>query len=400
MSSSKIIALMNEIFEEKNWVANFVRKSGIAPRQDIKYIANAHDYILSYAKRIEQLKVNQKPSPSKGFDLEDEYVKTRGKHRLNKLDRGSIHYSESLDYPILTPDGTEIWPGGDPKDKRWIWRWSKKKFEWGITNGYIVFKKSKEGIWQVYYKEYELVDNEGKPRERMNPYDTLILECQNEKGNREIEDLFGKRVFEYPKPCELIIHLGKIGSFKDSLILDFFAGSGTTAHSVMKLNKEDGGKRKFILVEMADYFETIIIPRIKKVAYSFNWKEGKPQDNDGIGIFFKYYELEQFEEILRKTKYKDIEEPKTLFDKDFNYIFTTDPKMLDALELDYENNKVKLDLSKIYPEKQIDIAETISNLLGKWIKKITKDEVIFEDGEKINLNELDYKIIKSLIWWR
>ena len=106
------------------------------------------------------------------------------------------------------------------------------------------------------------------------------------------------------------------------------------------------------------------------------------------GGFFKYYELEQYEEILRKT----------LFDKDFNYIFTTNPKMLDAIELDYENNKVKVNLTKIYPEKQIDIAETLSNLLGKWIKKITKDEVIFEDGEKINFNEINYKIIKPLIW--
>ena len=116
-----------------------------------------------------------------------------------------------------------------------------------------------------------------------------------------------------------------------------------------------------------------------RISKMVNWKGGG---------FFKYYELEQYEEILRKT----------LFDKDFNYIFTTDPKMLDAIELDYENNKVKVNLTKIYPEKQIDIAETLSNLLGKWIKKITKDEVIFEDGEKINFNEINYKIIKPLIW--
>jgi len=189
-------------------------------------------------------------------------------------------------------------------------------------------------------------------------------------------------------------------SNEGDLVMDFFLGSGTTTAVAHKL------KRKWIGVEMGEHFYTIVLPRMKKVlAYD---KSGISKEEDvkekynknNAGGFFKYYELEQFEEILRKTKYKDIEEPKTLFDKDFNYIFTTDPKMLDALELDYENNKVKLDLSKIYPEKQIDIAETISNLLGKWIKKITKDEVIFEDGEKINLNELDYKIIKPLIWWK
>jgi adenine-specific DNA-methyltransferase len=134
---------------------------------------------------------------------------------------------------------------------------------------------------------------------------SLILEFQNEIGTSEIKNLFGIRLFEYPKPSNLIKYLLQIGSNKDSLILDFFAGSGTTAHAVMKLNKEDGGKRKFILIEMGDYFETVIIPRIKKVAYSFNWKDGKPQDSDGIGGFFKYYELEQYEEALANTVYEN-----------------------------------------------------------------------------------------------
>ena len=71
--------------------------------------------------------------------------------------------------------------------------------------------------------------------------------------------------------------------------------------------------------------------------------------------------------------------------------------MLKALEIDYENNKVKVDLSQLYPN--IDIAETLSNLIGKWIKKISSDEVEFEDGTKINTKDLDYKLIKSLIWW-
>ena len=74
-----------------------------------------------------------------------------------------------------------------------------------------------------------------------------------------------------------------------------------------------------------------------------------------------------------------------------------DKKMLDKLELDYENNKVKVNLDDIYPN--IDIAETLSNLKGKWIKRISKDEVEFEDGEKINIKDLDYKEIKPLIWW-
>jgi len=201
-----------------------------------------------------------------------------------------------------------------------------------------------------------------------------------------------------PKPVSLIRFLIYVTCIKDEMILDFFAGSGTTAHAVMKLNKEDGGKRKFILIEMADYFDTVIIPRIKKVAYSFNWKNGKPEDSDGIGVFFKYYELEQYEDTLRKVKYED----SNLFDNPYQdlynqYVFMRDLKMLEALEIDYENNKVKVDLSKLY--SNIDIPETLSNLLGKWIKKITPDYVEFENGEQINLKDLNYKVIKPLIWW-
>ena len=128
------------------------------------------------------------------------------------------------------------------------------------------------------------------------------------------------------------------------------------------------------------------------------WKDSKPQDADGIGGFFKYYELEQYEETLANTVYENhymfIVGDKTPYEQ---YIFMKDEKMLRALEIDYENRKVKVDLNKLYPN--IDIAETLSNLTGKWIKKIKEDEVEFEDGSKVNIKDLDYKLIKPLIWW-
>lgn len=178
----------------------------------------------------------------------------------------------------------------------------------------------------------------------------------------------------------------------DDLIMDFFLGSGTTTAVAHKL------KRKWIGIEMGEHFCSVVLPRMKKVLAGDNLGISKIINWQGGG-FFKYYELEQYEEILRKAKYLEPKEQKKLFAKDFNYIFLNDPKMLDAIELDYENNKIKVDLTKIYPEKQIDIAETLSNFKGKWIKRITKDEVEFEDGEKINTKNLDYKLIKNLIYW-
>jgi adenine specific DNA methylase Mod len=176
------------------------------------------------------------------------------------------------------------------------------------------------------------------------------------------------------------------------MVFDYFVGSGTTVAAAHKLN------RKWIGVEMGEYIESIVLKRMKTVLFG----DIRPKLSEDLnwqgGGFFKYYELEQYEDTLRKVKYED----STLFDNPYEdpynqYVFMKDLKMLEALEIDYENNKVKVDLSKLY--KDIDIAETLSNLTGKWIKKINSDYVEFEDGEKINLKDLDYKLIKPLIWW-
>ena len=182
------------------------------------------------------------------------------------------------------------------------------------------------------------------------------------------------------------------------ITLDFFAGSGTTSHAVINLNREDGGRRKYILVEMADYFDSVVLPRIKKVVFSDKWKDGRALNGKGISHFVKYYHLEQYEDALRRVKYDDAD----LFDdpnKDpyHQYVFLRDLKMLEALEVDTKTNSVKVDLSKLYDP--IDIAETLSNLTGKWIKRITACSVEFEDGEVVDTKNLDWKRIKPLIWW-
>jgi adenine-specific DNA-methyltransferase len=112
-------------------------------------------------------------------------------------------------------------------------------------------------------------------------------------------------VFGTPKVVRLLKRIITIGAGNNSTVLDFFAGSGTTAHAVLSLNKEDGGNRKYILVEMGDYFDTITKPRIEKVAYSSNWKDGKPMDTDGQSHIFKYIALEQYEDTLDNIEFLD-----------------------------------------------------------------------------------------------
>lgn len=242
--------LMDEIFGEGNFVSTFIRKSGISPRLDSKYISIENDYILLYCKNITTLDLNQeKPPEDDSYKSKDSHYNRRGKYKLNKLDRGSINYSKSLDYPIKAPDKTLIYPGGTEEANGWCWRWSKEKFDWGLKNDFIEIKKGKKG-WSVYFKQYEFVDNKDNPLVRTIPYKNLLIDkFFNEYGNREIKDLFGESgLFNYPKPVELISHLIKIIKSENSIILDFFAGSSTTAHAVMQLNAEDGGNRKFIMV--------------------------------------------------------------------------------------------------------------------------------------------------------
>lgn len=159
------------------------------------------------------------------------------------------------------------------------YRWIQQPTSHNIRNG-------------IYFQGYPLKIKVGKP---LPDFYDFVQEFNfaSEEGGISFKN--GK------KPTAFITQLffiGKVVIERTSLILDFFAGSGTTAHAVIKLNAEDGGKRKFILVEMADYFYTVMVPRIKKVAYSLNWKKGKPQDGKGPGVFFKYFELEQFEDAL------------------------------------------------------------------------------------------------------
>ncbi|MEO0114449.1 MAG: DNA methyltransferase [candidate division WOR-3 bacterium] len=184
-------------------------------------------------------------------------------------------------------------------------------------------------------------------------------------------------------------------SNEGDLVMDFFLGSGTTTAVAHKL------KRKWIGVEMGEHFYTVVLPRMKEVLAGKGNHEpcgiSKEVNRQGGG-FFKYYELEQYEDTLRKVKYEDSD----LFENPYQdpysqYVFMKDQKMLDALAIDYKNNKVKVDLTKLYPN--IDIPETISNILGRWIKKITPDYVELEDGEKIKTKDLDYNLIKPLIWW-
>lgn len=251
--------ICDEIFGEQNFVANIIwrRKTGSS---DANCIATITEYALVYAKSITFAKnifsIDKNSYDVDRYKLIDEYVNVRGKHYIDNLDRGSLGYVASLDFGIPTPDGTLAFPNGRTKqfNDGWRWTWGKEKVEWGLKNGFIEFRRSKdkECGWTVCRKNYLKVDNEGKLFEKGSPHKNLILDILNTKATLDLRELLNAKVFDYSKPVEYLKLLISYLKLKNDIVLDFFSGSATTAHAVMQLNAEDGGNRKFIMVQLPE----------------------------------------------------------------------------------------------------------------------------------------------------
>ena len=292
--------LCDEIFGEFNFICNFIRKNKSGSGHDSKNIAIEFDYILCYAKNIDEVKINQEPvnvDNDPKYKLVDEFVEERGKYYLRDLNY-SGSYSEKMDYPIKTPEGSIIYSGGK-KGKPNTWRWSEPKFKWGLKNHFIEFKK-RDNNWKVYIKQYQFVDNNNKYYVRENPYRALI-DFSNGKGSNDFNEIMEKNVFSFPKPIDLIEFIQKVGSNNDSIILDFFGGSSSTAHAVLKLNAK-GDKRRFILIQVPEATDE------KSEAYKTGYKNiceiGKERirragdkileesDNKDLDVGFKVFKLD------------------------------------------------------------------------------------------------------------
>lgn len=222
-------------------------------------------------------------------------------------------------------------------------------------------------------------------------------------GSRTLVSLFGKKVYDNPKPVPLVKRIVHFLTAKNGIVLDFFAGSGTTGHAVMELNKQDGGHRKFILVDFADFFDSITLTRIKKVAYSFDWKDGRPQSTNSSGGFFKYQYLEQYEDALEniQLKQRKVDEFDDYFVKymlDFETRNSSTLLNIDDMQ-DPFNYKIKILETLGRPPKQVnvDLVETFNYLIGLDVNKI---KVIEENDRKylFALGEVDD--VKTLVVWR
>lgn len=264
--------ILDEIFGTSNFVGQLVWKSKSGGANDSRHMAIDHEYILCYAKSIPNLSIHadKEATVTTQYNLRDE----TGEYALERLDKQSLGYQESLDFPIEGPDGTVYRvEHKNPSQKVARWRWGKETVS--ARHHELVFKDG-----YVYTKNYR---KEGAiPR-------SLLTEDRfgrTRSGKTELAEIMGRQVFDNPKPSKLIQFLLSIATKPGDLVLDSFAGSGTTGHAVLKLNAQDGGDRRFILIEMMDYADTITAERVRRVMTGYG--EGTRRV-EGLGGGFDYY---------------------------------------------------------------------------------------------------------------
>ena len=280
--------ICDEIFGKSNYVSMITRPTGTHTGITNKAIVGESDYILVYAKNLDAMSIDGLPLQDKDtkiYDMEDE----RGRFLIRPLRRtGGENRREdrpNMFFAIKAPDGSEVFPiGPTGYESRWIC--NPDGYRYFEQEGRIFWKKIENGDtvkWQVYQKFY-LEDKKKAVSNLWNDIDG------NKKATRDVRDIFNDDSikFDFPKPIALIERILRLDSSSNMIVLDSFAGSGTTAHAVLNMNKADGGHRKFILIEMMDYADSITAERVKRVIKGYG--EGK-NAVEGTGGNFSFYDL-------------------------------------------------------------------------------------------------------------
>ena len=305
-ASLKLIC--DEIFGIGNYITDFSRqmKSGGAKGH---FYTPSVDYVLAYAKNISLLPYFRTVLTQKQIDVFYKFVETTGpmkgeKYGEERLFKSSLEARANQRYYIKCPDGSFAIPPGEtlpskleegltvrPVKSDKVWKWTYLTYKREKEKGNIVFKKTtKSGLvdehgyqskWNIYNKVW-LKEQQEKGVVPSN----LILGFENRQSAAELKQLQIK--FDYAKPIHLLEYLFQLARLDSGIVLDSFAGSGTTAQAVLNMNMSDGGNRKFILIEMGDYADSITAERVKRVIHGYG--EGKKAVS-GTGGDFSFYEL-------------------------------------------------------------------------------------------------------------
>ena len=403
--------ICDEIFGELSFIAEFPRVTKKGGKSTDTYAKN-HDYVLCYCKNYEYIRISGIAHFDPGFKYKDEFYEERGPFKLNQtLDYNTLQYNTSMDY-IITIDGVDYVPGSDVELQKqrhsgnhakhdWVWRWSPALVDFGLKNGWIVVSKT----GRIYTKTYLNATIDKKPNgeyqivysNRTKPVTTLDFvenEYSNDNSIKEIVSLMGSSLFDYVKPTSLVEMIMKTVTKDEDIVMDFFSGSGTTAHSVLKLNANEQGKRKFIMVQLPEKclegtdayragFKTICEigkERIRRAGAKI--KEENPMTAADLDVGFRVLKLDT-------SNIKDV----SVVPGDVDFDFT---KLADNIKEDRTPEdllfQVMLDLGvelsasireeTICGKKVFYVAEELDNFLIACFDKDVTDDVITEIAKK------------------
>lgn len=290
--------LFNNIYGKQNFVANVVWQKKYSPQNDATWFSDDHDHILLWAKNKTDWRPDKLPRTE---EQNEQYTNPDDDERgpwmsSDYTSNKSREERPNLVYPITNPNtGEEILP---PEDRAWAYTQEihQKHIEndriwWGVdgTNSMPRYKRFLDEVGGVVPRTIWSHESVG----------------HNQEAVRELKALFNKVNFSSPKPTRLMERIFRVAP--GNTVLDYFAGSGTTAQAIMQLNEEAGEpRREYVLVEMGDYFDTVLRPRIQKLAYSLEWEDGVPQDHEGQSHMVKYHRIESYEDALNNVV---LEEP-------------------------------------------------------------------------------------------
>ncbi|MCU0441118.1 MAG: site-specific DNA-methyltransferase [Bacteroidia bacterium] len=398
--------LLESIYSRENVAGLIAIRINPSGRPTTDGLALSHEYAImvknSYKSKV--IKIDRSEEQKKRFNLTDkdgiyEQRNFRREGSNSNREDGKRQwypiYVNVKDLKLRVPemkwnDDTELWAilekqnedeqiiypiNDEGVEKNWRWSWENVKRDYSQF-----YAKYQEDKIQVYYKY--------RPNEEGTTPLTFWADSKysaTEHGTKPLKDLFPINNFSYPKSIYAVEDTLLISGLKkrDGFVLDYFSGSGTTGHAVINLNRIDNGKRKCILVEMGEYFDSVTKPRIQKVIYSKDWKDGKPVSREGISHCFKYMRLESYEDTLNNLALKQTETQQQAlamnpaFKEGYILNYMLDVEAKDSLlNLEWFVNPFNcyLNITKnneLLPTK-IDLVETFNYLIGLVVESYAK----------------------------
>ena len=418
----RLYRLMLELLGEDNILGSVVVRSNPSGRSTAKGFSIAHDYLI-FGALGDDAAIGRLPRSEKQLQRYKESDEIGPYEWVNFRKHGGASASRSarmkMFYPIYCSENgiripEMVW---DDRNEEWLtteeplpeetvvlpinaageekrWKWGHESVKTNLDN--FQCRLDQTGTLGVYMKS------------RMNLEGMLPLSLWDKKeysateyGTNYLTDMLGDNsLFSFPKSINAVIDSLRVGRLGEAdLCLDYFAGSGTTGEAVIQLNREDDGDRKYILIEMGDYFETALKPRILKSVYSTSWNKGKPKSRDGISHLVKYIKLESFEDTLNNLRWNRTPQQQKLLWDEGKDEFREDYMLRYMLDVEAKGSASLLDLTQFVNPfayqleigtetvgetrpVTIDLVETFNYLLGLHVRRVQAfDHIRTVEGE-------------------